>query len=224
MYDGIDVISGLNSKDAFGKKIVFTKGNSMYKIDRKKCIAIVLCINVIGYSQAAPKLNENLDLNSAEALIEKAIRGLEQDLNGKGKYVPEEDMLLLSIMARKSLAKNTYQDLYSNKQKIDAQLRKTMRRFVAYRAEQHASARMNDEATIKNAVKIEKAEFRALLKNNPLRAGDKLYHYFGKTFETRMSGNIMNGKYKSYGQNYSAGGQNNFAGGQNNHIGRSHKI
>lgn len=165
----------------------------MYKVDRKKYVAALLCVSVMGYVVGAPALDPDLDINSANALVEKEVRLLEQDLNGNGRWVPEEDMLLLSVMTREHLKLMPYGDLHYNDPFVKAEVRKVMAQFVAKRARQHAGNVTHHSRTIDNAAKTEGNEFMGLLQKNPLREGKKLYHYFGQHFENRVKDNVLNG-------------------------------
>lgn len=164
----------------------------MYTIDKKKCVAVLLCMSVIGYVIGSPLLDRDLDPFSAVALAEKEVRLLEQDLNGNGKFIPEEDMLLLSNMVRKQLNMMPYNDLLTNIPFLRAEVGKVMTQFVAKRAQQHASVVAQNSRIVGNAAAVESNEFMNLLQKNPLREGKKLYHYFGTTFERRVKENVMN--------------------------------
>lgn len=164
----------------------------MYKVDKKKCLAALFCINIIGYVIAAPAIDPDLDQYRAVVLAEREVRLLEKDLNGKGEWIPEEDMILLTVMTRERLNMIPYNDLYSNPNFVRSEAGKAMIQFVSKRAHQHASAVTNNPFVIANAAKVESTEFMGLLHKNPLREGKQLYHYFGKTFENRVKDNVIN--------------------------------
>jgi len=164
----------------------------MYALDQKKYIAALFCINAIAHIIAAPALDRDLDPYRAVVLAEKEVRLLEKDLNGKGEWIPEEDMILLTVNVRERLNMIPYNDLYSNINFVRSEAGKVMIQFVDKRAQQHASAVTNNPFVIANAGKIESTEFMGLLHKNPLREGKQLYHYFGKTFENRVKDNVIN--------------------------------
>ena len=164
----------------------------MYKVDKKTYVAALLCISAIGYSIAAPAIDTDLDPYRSVVLAEKEVRLLEKDLNGKGEWIPEEDMTLLTVMVRKHLNMIPWNDLYTNPNFVRSEAGKVMIQFVAKRAQQHASAVTNNPFVIANAAKVESTEFMGLLHKNPLRDGKQLYHYFGKTFENRVKDNVIN--------------------------------
>lgn len=164
----------------------------MYVVSKKRCVAALLCINAMGYVFAAPALDPDLDLYRPVVLAEKEVRLLEKDLNGKGDWIPEEDMILLTVNVRERLNMIPYNDLYSNPNFVRSEAGKVIVQFVEKRAQQHASAVTNNPFVIANAGKVESIEFMGLLQKNPLREGKNLYHFFGKTFENRVKGNVVN--------------------------------
>ena len=166
----------------------------MYAVDKKKYIAALLCISAISYSIAAPLLDQDLDPNRAVVLAEKEVRLLEKDLNGNGQCIPEEDMILLTVMVRERLNMIPWNDLYSNPNFVRAEANKAIVVFVEKRTRQHASAVTTNSRIINNAAKTESTEFMGLLQKNSLREGQKLYHYFGTAFENRVKDNVINGR------------------------------
>jgi hypothetical protein len=170
----------------------------VYIIDKKKCVAMLFCVSAIGYVMGSPLLDRDLDPFSAVALAEKEVRLLEQDLNGNGKFIPEEDMLLLSNMVRKQLNMVPYNDLLTNIPFLRVEVGKVMTQFVAKRAQQHASVVAQNSRIVHNAAAVESNEFMNLLQKNPLRKGENLRHYFGEIFERRVKDNVMYGRKYNY--------------------------
>src|SRR5436190_17447221 len=123
----------------------------MYTIDKKKYVAALLCITVTGYSIAAPALDPDLDPNRSVVLAEKEVRVLEKDLNGEGQWIPEEDMILLTVMVRERLNMISWNDLYSNPNFVQSEANKALVQFVEKRARQHASAVTTNSRIIDNA-------------------------------------------------------------------------
>lgn len=156
----------------------------MYSFNKKKSIAVLLCMNIVGYIISSPvEADPYLGLNRTEVAIEQEVRLLAKDL-GKSDKIPEEDIIFLSIGVRKHLndmAHMAYYFPFNPKEEV----RKVMAGFVAKRAYQHAVAFTDDSARIAKVVSIESNEFMGLLEKNPSRNGKKLHPFFGETFENR---------------------------------------
>lgn len=183
-----------------GEKIFKTEGFVMYKIDKKKYFAVLLCVNVMGYVMSAPAAwqDPDLDLNRHEALVEAVVRRLEEDLSrsqGYGKCIPEEDRLLISIKVRDHVNMMSDYDLRHNPGFVRAETGKVLVNFVQKRAYAHAITTMGNVKLAENAASSESNLFISLFRNNPSRDGYRMYHYFGETFEKRVKENAMNGKY-----------------------------
>lgn len=167
-------------------------------IDKKQSVALLLGMSFMGFVIGSTVSDIDLDPFRPVVLAEKEVRLLEQDLNGKGSWIPEEDMILLLVMVRERLNMIPYSDLYSNPGFVKSEAGKVMVQFVAKRAEQHASSVTHNSIIIRNAGKVESNEFMGLLQKNPLRKGETLYHYFGTNFQQRVKENAMKGRKYSY--------------------------
>jgi len=169
----------------------------MYRINKKQYASMLLCMNAIGYVLAAPVVQDrDLSMDRPAVLVEKEVRSLEEDLKGTyGKSISEEDRILLSLMVRDHLNMMPYNDLRYNPSFVRTETQKVMVQYVAKRAYQHASTSGYGQIVAANAAKTEGNEFMNFIAKIPSRDVNKIYQYFGPTFEQRVKENAMNGKY-----------------------------